>query len=130
MKGSSAITKKIHDLKTQSKSDPKILSCILFGSYLKEESFRDIDVCFILNPNHKDKENAILIKYINSFPSYFDFSIFSQLPLYIQVRVQNEGKILFNNNYDSLFEIFLIKIREYDDFKPHYDVFLEAVKNG
>ena len=41
-----------------------------------------------------------------------------------------EGKILFNKDYETLFDIYLATIREWEQFKPHFNEFLEAVKHG
>lgn len=130
MEKSVEISKSIEYIINHAKNDENILSVILFGSYLKGEQFNDIDICLITYPNCPKELDKILIDYYAKFPILFDFSIFSTLPLYIKNRVQNEGKILLNKNYDSLFTIYLQNIQEYNDFKPHYDTFLEAVKNG
>ncbi len=123
-------TQKLNEITSFVKEDPNVVGCLLFGSYLEGGFFNDIDISLVLYPDHIEEESKILIKYMARFPSYFDFSIFSLLPLYIRARVQKESKILVNKEYDILCDIYLQAIREFNDFKPHYDTFLEAVKNG
>ena len=112
----------------KTKEDPKILAVIIFGSYIKGEDYRDIDICLVLHSNIS--KSRILLDYGSIFSSNLDFSVYQELPLYIKHRVQKEGIIILNKDYDELFDIFLKTIKEYDLFKPHYDTFLEAVKNG
>lgn len=112
----------------KTKEDPNILAVIVFGSYIKGENYRDIDICLVLHPNIRDPK--ILLDYGSNFSSNLDFSVYQKLPLYIKHRVQKEGIIILNKNYDELFDIFLKTIKDFNLFKPHYDTFLEAVKNG
>ena len=112
----------------KTKEDTNILAVIVFGSIIKREDYRDIDICLVLHSNINIPR--ILIDYGSNFSSNFDFSIYQKLPLYIKHRVQKEGIIILNKNYNELFDIFLKTIKDYNLFKPHYDIFLEAVKNG
>ncbi len=109
-------------------NDPQILAVILYGSFTRDEIYNDIDICLILFPDVNNDEKVI--EYMGIFPDIFDFSIFLKLPLYIRHRVQKEGKILINKDYNTLFDIYMKNIKDYNLFKPHYDTFLEAVKNG
>jgi len=112
----------------KTKEDPNILAVIVFGSYIKGEDYRDIDICLVLHSNVS--KSRILLDYGSNFSTNLDFSVYQKLPLYIKHRVQKEGIIILNKDYDELFDIFLKTIKDYNLFKPHYDTFLEAVKNG
>ncbi len=111
----------------KAKEDPNILAVIVFGSYIKGDDYRDIDICLVLHSNISNPE--ILLEYGSIFSSHLDFSVYQKLPLYIKHRVQKEGITILNKDYDELFEIFLKTIKNFNMFKPHYDTFLEAVMN-
>lgn len=112
----------------KARADARVLAVVLFGSYARADTFRDIDVClFISRPVDA---NAVLLEYTRGFPEIVDFSIFSQLPLYVRAGVLKEGTILLDNNYDDLFEIYWTTIKEYQLFEPHWHTYLEAVRDG
>lgn len=111
----------------KARADPNVLAIVVFGSYTQEEYYRDIDICLFLYPSVSPKN---VLAYVLAFDEIFDFSIFSDLPLYIQARVMEEGQILLNKDYNGLFDIYINAIKEYNLFKPHYDAFLRAVADG
>ncbi len=78
----------------------------------------------------KYSKPRILIDYGVIFSSMMDFSVYQKLLLYLKNRVQKDGVIILNKDYDELFEIFMKTIKDFNLFKPHYDYFLETVKNG
>ncbi len=112
------------------KKDPLILAVIVFGSYAREEDYRDIDVCLFLYPDYKDKiENEARYKLNTtlSLPTSseeFDIAFFDDLPLYIKARVLKDSKILLNKDYDTLFDIFEKTIKDYNMYESHLDILL------
>ena len=122
---------KFQKIKDIGLKEQKILAVLVFGSYIRKEYYRDIDICIIFYPEIdegiKFKE---MIKFSSNLSTFFDISFFTDLPLYVRSRVIKEGKILFNKDYELLFEIYMKTIKDYSLFKPHFDIFLEAVKNG
>ncbi len=111
----------------QAQTDPRVLAVIVFGSYVRGEQNRDVDVCVVLFPGQPEG-NAWEI--IPERPADIDISIFSDLPLYIRNRVVKEGEILLNKDFNFLFDIYRQTIKDYVLFEPHYRTFLEAVKSG
>ena len=101
--------------------DPNILAVVLFGSYAREEDYRDVDICFFLYPDKRNRLNDARYKLstILSLPEYCDISYFHDLPLYVRSRVQKEGRILLNKNYEILFDIYIENIKAYNLYKPH-----------
>ncbi|HMF34747.1 MAG TPA: nucleotidyltransferase domain-containing protein [Candidatus Lokiarchaeia archaeon] len=107
-------------------NDPEVLAVVVYGSYVRGESYKDIDICLFLFPNITQSESDKRISYSSQLPNIFDIQIFADLPIFIQARVINEGVILLNKNYDSLFDIYAQTIKEYSDFLPHLNLFLEV----
>ena len=114
----------------KAKNDRKILAVFLFGSFLRDKHPEDIDICLVLRKNVKKSEfSKIKLKYLSDFPD-LDISIFQQLPIYIRKRVIKEGKILLMKDFDELYDIVIDTIKEFDDFKKIYKMYLEGVMNG
>ncbi len=108
------------------KKDPDILGVILYGSAACNKSYRDIDVCLVVYPAKNPLPLQKVLFYKGNFSSRVDVHFFNDLPLYIQSRVLDEGKILFNRNFDALFDLYEATIRAYTDFYPHFRHYLEV----
>ncbi|MBD3350671.1 MAG: hypothetical protein GF364_04205 [Candidatus Lokiarchaeota archaeon] len=104
----------------------EILAVILYGSYVKEEFYRDIDIAIVIHPKDYDNLDKLdfLTDCMSEFPDLLDIHIFQDLPLYIKERVLNEGKILYNRDFDSLYDIYESTHKDYDLFIPHFKLYL------
>jgi len=60
-------------------------------------------------------------------PTIFDIQIFQQLPLYIQVRILKEGKILFCKDEDELYELALQTVKSFESYKKIYYAYLDSI---
>lgn len=118
--------KLIKNLEEKLKKDPNILAIVVYGSYARNESYNDIDVCIFLFPNKRNLSNKLKMSYLNKFPDIFDIHFFSELPLYIQIRVINDGIIISNRDYNVLFDIFTETIKDFNLFEPHLKTYLEV----
>jgi Polymerase beta, Nucleotidyltransferase len=108
--------------------DDRIIALCVFGSYLKQQNYHDIDICLFTK---KDGPNdGIIQEYLGNSEEIFDIKIFHKLPLYIQIEVLNDGKILLLKDYDTLLRVFLKTIKEWNLFEPHFKAYLEAVQHG
>lgn len=107
-------------------NDSRIEAVILYGSYCRQSTFRDIDICLVMGDT-KEKPR-ILLEYIKKFNEPFDIQEFTLLPIYIRARIMKEGKILLNKNYDFLVQLYLKTIKDFDDFKPHLQTYLETIE--
>ncbi len=121
--------KQLKPLIQKAKKDKDIVAVMLFGSAARGEKYRDIDVALVLRAGMDsgsmfDKR----LDYLKEF-SNLDIQIFNQLPLYIRQRILKEGKILLQNDTDALYDIAFDTIRAYEDFKPIYEGYLEAIEN-
>ncbi|MFW6282524.1 MAG: nucleotidyltransferase family protein [Minisyncoccales bacterium] len=112
------------------KKDDRILAVALFGSYARDEEYRDIDLALILNKKMTKKEmSKIKVEYLSKINPKIDLHIFQQLPIYIRFRVLKEGKILLSKEDSKLYEIALINLKEYEFYKKIYSMYLENVEN-
>lgn len=109
--------------------DSKIIAVLLFGSYAREEEYRDIDFCLVLDKKYSNLEmSRIRLKYLSSSNKNLDIQIFQQLPIYIRKRILKEAKILSCNNEDLLYEIAFQTIKEFEYFKKIYETYMESIK--
>ncbi len=112
----------------RAEADEDILAVIIYGSYARGEPFRDIDLCMVLFPHAKCKSFEKRLEY--SDHKDIDVHIFSELPLYIKPRVLKEGRVVHCKNEDLLYDIAIRTVKEYEDFRPRYRMYLEGVLNG
>lgn len=112
------------------KKDASVLAVILFGSAARGEHARDVDVCLVLDPGKLKDINIAKkgLEYISRFD--LDVHIYQELPLYIQIRVLGEGKIMLVKDEDRLYEIAITTSRLFDEFRPRYVQYLEGVAHG
>jgi len=116
------------------RKDKDVLALILFGSYARKETKKssDIDVCLVLR--QKKLSNIFMsrkrLEYLKLLPSNYDVQIFQQLPLFIRVRILEEGKFLLNKNYEEMFKVALRSIKEFDLFKKHYYYCIKSAAYG
>ena len=112
----------------KAKNDGDVLAVILFGSYARGEKFSDIDVCIVLKPGKFSRSffSRKRLEYLAEFPT-LDIQIFQQLPLYVKTRILGEGKVIFCENEDLLYDLSFSTIKEFEYFKPRYSSYLEGV---
>ncbi|MFO8020810.1 MAG: nucleotidyltransferase domain-containing protein [Promethearchaeia archaeon] len=86
----------------------KVLGLLLFGSYANETQTNrsDIDI-FIVAPevNPHDLYSLCSVQ-IDVFTKRYDLKSFSELPLYIQIKVIQEGIVVYSPDELELFEYF------------------------
>jgi predicted nucleotidyltransferase len=124
------IKNRLEQIVENAKQDEDVLAIFLFGSFVKERKFRDVDVCLVLSKKLSNIEmSRKRLEYLAKFPE-FDIQIFQQLPIFIRIRILKEGKCLCCKNEDLLYDLAFKTIREFEDFKPYYKAYLESVLNG
>ncbi|GJL51973.1 type VII toxin-antitoxin system MntA family adenylyltransferase antitoxin [Candidatus Nitrospira salsa] len=114
------------------KTDERVLAVLLFGSQARGEAHArsDTDVCLVLAPNSDtpDESANVRLTYVSSFD--LDLHVFQALPLPVRPRVLKDGEVLFCRNSDQLYDIALRTIREYRDFRPRYQLYLNQIANA
>jgi len=109
--------------------DNKVLAVILFGSLARNEPHRDVDICLVLD---KKYDNLVMSKMRLNYTAFakknIDMHVFQQLPLYVQQRVLNEGKIILCKDEDVLYETAFATIKEMNFYKKVYENYLVAVE--
>lgn len=95
---------------------------------MKAEEDRDIDVCLVLDQKARVKAFDKRLEY--SEYRNIDVNIFQALPLYIQKRILEEGIIRFCKDEDALYDIAIKAVKEFELFKPKYELYLEGVASG
>jgi len=86
-----------------------ILAILLYGSVAKgEETQRnDIDIC-IISPSCKDKLGLLneIYRKLDVFSKKYDIRFFEELPLYIQINIIENNKIIYSKDVYELYEYF------------------------
>lgn len=111
------------------KDDPEVLAVILFGSAARGEETpaSDVDICLVLRPGEYASGALArkLLGYAAEFP--VDVQIFQRLPIYLRTRVLEDGEVLFSKDDSTLYDLAFEAVRQFEDFKPIYNVYLEEV---
>ena len=122
---SRVIPKRVRD---KIKKDRLILAVALYGSYARKEPYRDIDLAIILNKKISNIEmSRIKMRYSSLMPSNFDIKVFQQLPIYIRMQVIKDGKIVLCKNFDDLYELSFLTLKEFGFYKKIYNLYLQNV---
>ncbi len=119
------LNSKIDNIVLELKKDSNVLAVYLFGSYAlnKQKPYSDIDLCIFL----KDYSNYL--DYYGFSSKFVDISTFNKLPLTAKYKVFKEGKPIYVKNKQELEEILRITMRDYLDFKYHFDYQLNYFLN-
>lgn len=113
----------LKELMDKVNDDPEILALIVFGSYARHESFRDVDVCLVCKVY--PTSTALERRYVFSFSEILDIHFFDRLPLYIRKDVCHDGDIRIMKDYDQLCDIYLATFRALDSFYPRYKMIID-----
>jgi predicted nucleotidyltransferase len=116
-------------LVAQAEDDRDVLAVILFGSQARGDAGpgSDIDVCTVLEGGAPSAIEMGRKRLDYLAGRDLDVTIFQQLPLYIRSRVLKEGRVLFVRDEDRLYELAFRTARAFEDFRPYYRAYLDAV---
>jgi len=93
----------------------KIVAIYLFGSVAEGKSgpMSDVDICIVDNKiDWKEK-----LEIMGKFNDEFDVSFFSDMPVWIKMRVLKGIPVVINDR-DKLYGVGFETLREYEDIKP------------
>jgi uncharacterized protein len=124
-----AKTNQIEEVMEAARKDSQVLAVMLFGSRARGTGSRvsDIDLCLVLSPKSYSplQMSRKKLEYTSRFSA--DIQVFQQLPLYIRQRVLRDGKVLYCQDEDALYDIAFSVIREYVHFEYAYRDYLKEV---
>lgn len=104
--------------------DPDVIAVIHYGSSARGEPHRDVDVALVFRaPVPADAFDRALRLDV---PERVDAKVFQQLPIYIQVRVLRDGRVAWCRDEDALYAAAFQAVREFEDFRPFYEAYLEG----
>lgn len=86
----------------------KILGILLFGSIANdnETNRSDIDICVIAPKENPFNLYSFFSERINISKKRYDIKFFTELPLYIQIQVIENGILIYSPNELELYEYF------------------------
>ena len=119
----------LRGLIAQVEDDRDVLAVILFGSQVCGNAGpgSDVDVCVVLEAGGSSGIEASRKRLDYLAGGDLDVKVFQQLPLYIRSRVLKEGRVLFVRDEDRLYELAFRTVRAFEDFRPYYQAYLDAV---
>lgn len=120
------------------KADPDAIAVLLHGSAARgDPAARDVDVAVVLSPNAREAPPDAALRYagLSSGRRHagLDVSVFQALPLYVRQRILAAHRILWVRDeaaHDALYEVAWRTVKAWEDFRPHYNAYLEAVARG
>lgn len=119
-------------LKTIQKLDhgKRIEFISLYGSMAerRQSNLSDIDIAVYYKGDKKERFRFRL-KSLGRLENKFDVQIFQDMPLYIRKDIISKGKMLYYKKYETLFDIYLRTVREYEDFEKYLDIYYSYLKS-
>ena len=107
--------------------DENIIGAIVFGSYLLDEFYKDVDIALIVKESLEDKEMLeIRIDYSKEYSKIFDIQIYQQLPTAVQKSVL-KGRIIYETA--ELYDIAYKTIKDYFYLKKYVDDYVEGIRH-
>ncbi|MFO7796319.1 MAG: nucleotidyltransferase family protein [Promethearchaeati archaeon] len=96
-----------------------ILGVLLFGSYAKgtQTNRSDIDICVVAPNEDPVKLISFILQHINATLKKYDIRLFQEFPLYIKIRVIQNGIIIYSPNKYDLYEFFYFYRKLWNDQK-------------
>ncbi len=120
------VKESLRSIVQKAKNDEDILAVVLFGSYARKETFRDVDVALVIWPERFNQADVLHWEMQYSERD-LDVSIYQQLPLYVQLDVLRDGVPQLVKDDDAFYDIAFGTLREWNDFRARYYLYLEAV---
>lgn len=122
-------SRRLERLLVRAEVDPDVLAVMLFGSRARGDAAEssDVDVCLVARRGSGANLTEMRIAYAGEFD--LDVQVFQVLPLPLRSRVLKEGRVLLvaDEDEDELYELAIRTIKEFEDFKPYYRRYVEAV---
>jgi len=101
---------------------------VLYGSSAKGKStnLSDIDIA-VFHSGDKRERFQFRMKILGRIGNKFDIQTYQDLPLYIQNEILSNGEVLYFSEFAEIFNIFMKTIREFEDFKPHLELYYSSM---
>lgn len=123
--------KQVAQLVSAVANDERVLAVLLFGSRARGDATAssDVDLCVVLDPTQADARTAAAVKlaYLEATPGVVDIQVYQSLPIYVRKRVLAEGRVVYCRDEDALYAVARRTIREFEDFRPRYQCYLDEV---
>jgi len=120
------VQQKVSDVcqKIMEMGEDKVGFIILYGSAVKGKmaGLSDVDIA-VFYKGDKGERFQFRMKILGRVSDIFDIQTFQDLPLYIQKDIMSTDDIIYYRDHAELFEINMKTIQEYEDFKPHLDLY-------
>ncbi len=112
------------------KMNKDVIAVGIFGSYARGEKYNDIDICIFLKIQKYEQLqlSRLRLSFMHSSEKY-DVQVFQQLPMYIKKRILKEAKIIYCKDEDALYDLYFLTLKQFNDYKYHYEQYLESVLN-
>ena len=121
-------------LLAEARADPAVLAVLQFGSSARGEPSRDLDLAVVLNSaseaQAEDKALAYAAHSSGRKHQGLDVSVFQALPLYVRRQALRDGRVLLVKDEADLYEVALRTAKAWEDFRPHYEEYLEAIRSA
>jgi uncharacterized protein len=106
----------------------RIKFIVLYGSAAKGKStnLSDIDIA-VFHSGDKRERFQFRVKILGRIGNKFDIQTYQDLPLYVQNEILSSGEVLYFSDYTEIFNTFMKTIREFEDFKPHLELYYSSM---
>ena|SRR3989344_3257080 len=102
----------------------KVKFVVLYGSYSKgkQNKMSDLDFCVYYDGSKKDSYK-MRMRLLGELGDKYDVQMFKSLPLFLRKEVLR-GKIVYLKDRKFIYDVAYSTIKEFDDFKKHYYLYI------
>lgn len=106
--------------------DQRIIFAYIFGSFIREEAFRDVDVAiFTKGKTGFDLESDLSLKLSEAIGFNVEVRVLNRAPLSFQMAVLREGRLLFSHDETIRTRFIERTSQRYREFIHFRNLFLE-----
>lgn len=115
--------------------DNEVTAVALYGTFATGmlSGISDLDICIVLaqrkcNPVELHRKRMEYTEVAGSDEA--DVQVFQQLPLSIRLSILREGKMVLVKDEEALYDLALETVKDFDDFRRHYNEYLAGMVNA
>jgi hypothetical protein len=117
-----------HAIKERLMREPDILFAYIHGSFVCEDSFRDIDIgIFTAVPKGGAYESDLSYELSRSLHHEVEVRVINDAPVAFQMAVLRNGMVMFSRNDEARADVIEAVGRRYRQYAHFRNIFMEAV---
>lgn len=131
------MTSAVERVVAAAEGDDRVVAVLRYGSTARGDDgpASDVDLCLVLEPEDGSGTDGSRVRLdvvteAQVDPEEVDVQVFQAVPMYVRKRVLEDAEVLWVGDLDALYDVAIRFVREWEDYRPIYEDYLEAVRVG